>query len=56
MYFEDADICRRLKATGKSVIYDPAAEVVHEARRASRKNPRLALHHIVSAIRFVSRA
>ena len=56
MYYEDADICRRLKATGKSVIYDPAAEVVHEARRASRKNPRLALHHIVSAIRFVSRA
>jgi GT2 family glycosyltransferase len=54
MYFEDADICRRLKAAGKSVIYDPAAEVVHEARRASRKNPRLALHHIVSAIRFVS--
>ena len=54
MYFEDADICRRLKALGKSVIYDPAAEVVHEARRASRKNPRLALHHIVSAIRFVS--
>jgi len=55
LYYEDVDLCRRLRAAGKSVLYNPAAEVVHDARRASRRDPWLALNHVKSAIRFLSR-
>ena len=55
LYYEDVDLCRRLHAAGRTVIYNPGAEVIHDARRASRRNPRLALHHARSALRFLSR-
>ncbi|MEO8145275.1 MAG: glycosyltransferase family 2 protein [Betaproteobacteria bacterium] len=55
LYYEDVDLCRRLRAAGKSVTYQPAAEVIHDARRASRRNPRLAMHHLTSALRFLLR-
>lgn len=53
LYYEDVDLCRRLHASGRTVLYAPGAEVVHDARRASRRNPRLALHHLKSAWRFL---
>lgn len=56
LYYEDADICRRLRSAGRSVIYVPGAEVVHDARRASRRDLRLALHHAASAWRFLRRS
>lgn len=56
LYYEDVDICRRLRLAGKSVIYHPGVEIVHDARRASRRNPRLALHHLASALRYFSRS
>jgi GT2 family glycosyltransferase len=52
LYYEDADLCRRLHRAGKSVIYNPKAEIIHDARRASHTNPRLAFHHISSALRY----
>lgn len=55
LYYEDVDICRRLRAANRSVVYNPAAVVVHDARRTSRRNPRLALHHLASALRYLSR-
>ena len=55
LYYEDVDLCRRLPAAGRSVIYQPASEVVHDARRASRRDPRLAMHHFKSILRFLSR-
>lgn len=55
LYYEDVDLCRRLQAAGRSVVFVPGAEVVHDARRASRRDPRLALHHARSALRFLSR-
>ena len=55
LYYEDADICRRLGALRRSVVYVPKAEIIHEARRASRRNAALARHHIVSALRFLTR-
>ena len=54
LYYEDVDLCRRLHAAGKSVTYQPAAEAIHDARRGSRRDPRLALHHLKSAVRFLS--
>jgi len=56
LYYEDVDLCRRLRAAGKSIRYDPRAEVTHDARRASRRDPRLALHHLKSILRFLRRA
>lgn len=56
LYYEDVDICRRLRKLGKSAVYNPAAEVIHDARRASRRNPRFALHHLRSILRYFSRS
>jgi GT2 family glycosyltransferase len=55
LYYEDADICHRLSRQGFAAIYEPRAQVVHEARRGSRRNPRLALRHMASASRFLAR-
>ena len=40
MYFEDADLCRRGREAGWSVVYLPHVEVVHEAGGSSRSRPR----------------
>ena len=53
MYYEDVDLCRRLRAAGKSIRYDPRAEVTHDARRGSRRDARLAWHHVTSVLRFL---
>jgi GT2 family glycosyltransferase len=55
LYYEDVDICRRLGALRRSVVYVPEAEIIHDARRASRRNAGLARHHIASALRFLAR-
>lgn len=55
LYYEDVDICRRLARAGKRVIYDPRAEVVHAARRASRRDLRHARYHAASLLRFLLR-
>lgn len=55
LYYEDIDLCWRLHAAGKPIVYNPGAEVVHDARRGSRRDPRLAMHHLRSILRFLSR-
>ena len=55
LYYEDVDLCHRLSASGSAAIYEPRAEVIHDARRASRREPRLALHHLRSSLRFLWR-
>lgn len=53
LYYEDVDLCRRLHAAGGRVLYEPRSEVIHDARRASRSDPTLALHHAKSGLRFL---
>lgn len=53
LYYEDVDICRRLRGAGYSITYDPNVSVVHDARRASRRNPRLMAIHAASALRYL---
>lgn len=53
LYYEDVDLCRRLRSRGHKVIYEPAVSVIHEARRASRRNPRLMRIHAASALRYL---
>jgi GT2 family glycosyltransferase len=55
LYYEDVDICWRLHAKGYSVVYDPWAEIIHDAQRASRGNLRLAAHHLASIFRYLRR-
>jgi GT2 family glycosyltransferase len=52
LYYEDVEICRRLGRGGYRVLYVPGAEVTHDARRASRRDPALLRHHLASALRF----
>jgi len=53
MYFEDADICRRLRARGWSVWLDPRWSVVHDAQRGSHRNAQHLRWHLASAFRFL---
>jgi N-acetylglucosaminyl-diphospho-decaprenol L-rhamnosyltransferase len=55
LYYEDVDICRRLRRANMEIFYDPRSEVYHHAQRASRRNFRMALHHVASVVRFLSR-
>ncbi len=55
LYYEDVDLCHRLRARGAAVMFVPGAEVIHDARRASRRDPRLALHHLAGIVRFLLR-
>lgn len=53
LYYEDVDICRRLKLSGRTVAYAPHAEVVHAAQRASRRNLWYLRRHLVSLLRYL---
>lgn len=52
MYFEDVDICRRLKHAGWAVMLQPAVSVVHDAQRASHRSMKHLSWHLSSAARY----
>lgn len=52
LYYEDVDICRRLHGAGYRVLATPRASAVHEAQRASRRNPRHMAMHARSMLRY----
>jgi N-acetylglucosaminyl-diphospho-decaprenol L-rhamnosyltransferase len=54
LYYEDVDLCRRLHQAGKGVAYQPGAEVLHAAQRASRRNLRYLAWHLRSVLRFLT--
>lgn len=39
MYFEDTDLCRRIKRSGRKVVYHPKATAIHHHARASAELP-----------------
>lgn len=55
LYYEDVDICRRLLARGYRSVFQPEASVIHDARRASRRDLRLMGIHAASAARYLTR-
>lgn len=55
LYYEDVDICARLWKAGCPVLACPRAYVVHEARRASRRNLRHMRWHVASMARYLGR-
>jgi hypothetical protein len=52
LYFEDVDLCRRARARGLEVVVEPRAEVIHDARRESRRRLRHFVWHATSATRY----
>lgn len=53
LYYEDVDICARLRATGYDVRLVPALCAVHDARRASRTDWQHRAWHVQSILRYL---
>ena len=53
LYYEDVDICARLRAADYDVRLVPAASAVHDARRASRSDWRHSAWHAQSVLRYL---
>lgn len=54
LYYEDVDLCMRLRAAGYRVVWVPDVPVVHDARRESRRNPRYLAWHVKSVLRYLT--
>jgi N-acetylglucosaminyl-diphospho-decaprenol L-rhamnosyltransferase len=52
LYYEDVDICARLRLLGYDVAVCPGAKVVHHAQRSSHKNLKYLRWHLKSMLRF----
>lgn len=52
MYVEDCDMCMRARSRGFSVEVIDNIQVVHDARRASRKNIKAFTYHIMSLLKY----
>jgi len=56
LYYEDVDLCARLRLAGYVVALCPRAKVVHDARRQSRRSARHFAWHVASMARFFTSA
>lgn len=52
MYFEDFDLCNRVRGAGFRTVYYPTVAVVHRWERASARQINMTLAHIRSMIHF----
>jgi len=57
LYFEDLDLCLRLRRAGWKVLYTPAAVMTHQHRRDSAQAGALLakFHHLYSMLKFLSK-
>lgn len=53
LYYEDVDLCRRLRRRGFDVRLVPATSATHDARRQSHRNTRHLRWHLASLLRFL---
>ena len=53
LYYEDVDLCWRLRRLGFRAVLDPGAIVVHGARRSSWQSTRYMRWHLSSMLRFL---
>lgn len=54
MYFEDVDLCHRLRHGGWDIVLNGDVSVVHLAQRASKNNLKHMRWHLISAFRYLS--
>ena len=52
LYYEDCDLCCRLRLAGLRVAVAPDAVIIHDGQRTSHRRPRYLLWHVQSALRF----
>lgn len=55
LYYEDVDLCARLWKNGQRVMVCPAVQVIHDARRSSRRNLRYLRWHLASMARYLGK-
>jgi len=55
LYYEDVDICWRMRQRGIRAALVPAASVTHDARRRSHRDARYLVWHLTSMLRFFGR-
>lgn len=53
LYYEDVDICARLRATGARIVVNPNSAIIHDASRRSWQHPYYTLLHLRSMVRFL---
>ena len=52
LYYEDVDLCARLRLLGYEIVLNPQAKVFHYAQRTSHGNFKYFLWHLRSMLRF----
>ena len=52
LYYEDVDLCKRLRHLGYSVLLDTELTIIHDAQRSSHFNPKLFFIHLKSAFKY----
>jgi N-acetylglucosaminyl-diphospho-decaprenol L-rhamnosyltransferase len=52
LYYEDVDLCARLRLQGYEVVLCPNAKIVHQARRSSHQDFKYLRWHMASMMRF----
>lgn len=52
LYYEDVDICARLRNLGHKIIACPSCRVIHDGQRASRRSALYLRWHLSSMFRF----
>jgi N-acetylglucosaminyl-diphospho-decaprenol L-rhamnosyltransferase len=52
LYYEDVDLCARLRLLGYEVLVNPQAKVTHHAQRTSRRSMTYLRWHFKSMMRF----
>jgi len=52
LYYEDIDLCIRLRQAGREILLYPNISVVHDSRRMSHRNLRYFSWHLASIIRY----
>ncbi len=53
LYYEDVDLCWRLRRAGYQIVQDRTVVVTHDARRASRRSLSFAKWHLTSMVRYL---
>lgn len=54
LYYEDVDICARLKLSGYKTLLCPQVQVIHRAHRSSHRHLKYLWWHLRSMVRFFS--
>jgi N-acetylglucosaminyl-diphospho-decaprenol L-rhamnosyltransferase len=52
LYYDDADLCWRVRRAGLQIVHVPSVRVIHAARRASHRDLRYMKWHLTSMVRF----